>query len=95
MAESDMEPGLSKLKARLQQQIDQVRNTKRGINALYEAFDEKPPYPDVDQELNGGNEHPARTILRPAIGNLLFAQFLRCGERHNSTPPASTRYTRR
>jgi hypothetical protein len=49
----DMAPALARLNARLQQQLTDVKNTKKGINALHAAFEKPIPYPDVDREEAG------------------------------------------
>lgn len=45
----EMKPGLERLQAKLQSQLDAVRKTKIGINALYDACDLPAPYMDVDE----------------------------------------------
>jgi len=45
----EMRPGLERFQAKLQSQMEAVRKTKIGINALYEAFELPPPYTDVDE----------------------------------------------
>ena len=45
-----MSPALAPFYAKLQQQLEEVRKTKRGINAVTELHGQPPPFPEVEQD---------------------------------------------
>jgi hypothetical protein len=58
-------PALARLQAKLQSHQEQVRKTKGAINALHQAFDKPPPYPEAEQDETMRSIRPGQFYGQP------------------------------